>query len=123
MQIDVHPTIDASPGSNSLKEHLASIVKLDASQLETAKEDLKPEPILPYAPSILDVAGVPETETNTDLKSDASFYYGGYRGYGQPFYGNPYYSNYWSYGNYYNRPYYHHYPYGYYRHNDYYPGR
>lgn len=113
---ELHTVIDASVGSDSLNEHLASIVKLDVANNQDVLKQIPAETI--------DVTGSPNE--SLDLKSDASGYYG-YGAYRQPYYNynyNPYYTNYnWqdrNYGNYYNsQPYYNPYVY---RRYSYYPG-
>lgn len=116
ISIDSHSIIDAELGSDSLKEHLANIVKLDAPPV--IPDGMNP---LPEAPSeALSEAPVPSE--NSDLKSDASGYYGAYRP--PPYYGyGAYYSGYYPYGQGYGQPsypYYSSYPYGY--RNNYYSG-
>lgn len=103
------------------------VVKLDTPL------DGPPEMAMPNAlnaiPNDTDPNEAPES---SDLKSDASGYYGygygygnGYGAYRQPY--HPYYRpSYWSYGNQYQHPYYQqYYPpnYGYYRPNNYYGQR
>lgn len=116
---DVHAIINADPASNSLKEHLASIVKLD-NPIEAPPSILTPDTPLDSAVPDLSIA-VPditepkEPSDNDDLKSDASIWYrygGGYRSpYVPPqYYRPPQYSNYWQYENRYNQPYHNYYP-------------
>lgn len=114
--IEPHNIIDADPLSNSLNEHLASIVKLDAPIIQDGQT---PPPNAVETP--------PAPTENSDLKADASGYYGyGYGSYRPPYYpyyggGYPYYGAYWPYAGYYSRPSYpSYYPYG--HRNNYYSG-
>lgn len=122
--LGLHSVIDASLGSESLKEHLESIVKLDAPIPATLIKPIQaalgapiPAPLGGPIPDALKLIpeSTDETEPNEnhDLKTDETSYYG-YGGYRySPYYsynGYPYYSNYynnnWQYGSYYNQPYY-----------------